>query len=157
MRVKAAFIVLMGNQQVAWNVLGHRLYPALPAEVAKEIFHLRFEIQTVPQDQIGPCQCNDVAPRLTVGMRVHARAHQPLHGDPCATNNLSGVGDHACCRDHVQRRGGRSIGCQRGKCCRGRTHKKMAAVHRKRRRFSHHENEYASHSQRVNENANNSQ
>ena len=70
---------------------------ALALQIVKEVFHLRFEIETMPQHQIGTCHGDNVAAGLTVGMWVNPGTHQPFDLDLVPANLARGIRDHASC------------------------------------------------------------
>jgi hypothetical protein len=76
MRVVAVRIIVMRNQKVARQVVRNRDHGAGFAEFDQEFLHLRLEVETVPQDQIGIRRCDDIAARLAVGMRIDAGPHE---------------------------------------------------------------------------------
>jgi len=105
MRVVLALVVLVPDQQVFRHRFADGDDIAPPGQLVHEFLHLRFEIEAVPEHEIGLGHGEDVGARLTIGMRIDTRPHQRLHIDQLAAHLSNGVGDHAGRGDHSDRGG----------------------------------------------------
>ena len=81
----------------------------------EEVFHLGFQKEAVPEDEIGLCHGRNIGAGLAIGVRVNTRSHQGAHLDNVATDLAGGVGDHAGCRNdlHLVVRRQRSLASRR--------------------------------------------
>jgi hypothetical protein len=115
MRVVAVCVIVVGNQQVARQLVGDGDHRAGFAEFDQELLHLRLEVETVPETRSAFAVRDDIAARLPIGVRVDARAHQAAETlDQVAADFPRCVGDHAGRSDdgHTLLRA-RAKGCER--------------------------------------------
>ena len=93
-RIEVPRIINAVQKLASGNILanGHRLLAA--AHLLEDPFHLRLQIQTVVENDIGLGQLVDVTLRRFVQMRVHARAHQTPYLDAVAADFAGDIGDH---------------------------------------------------------------
>ena len=120
MRIVFVGIIIMGQQFGLIHTLGHRNNGAFAFQIVEEILHLCFQIEAMPQDQVGAGHGDDVTAGLTIRMRVNAGAHQALNLNLITTDLTGGIGDHTGGGNHLQRRlgPGRQWQCSgQGQCC----------------------------------------
>ena len=106
MRVVLVVVIVMAKQHVFRQRLGdgHDIPPF--GQIAHEVFHLRFEVKAVPQNEIGARYRRDICARLPIGMRIDAGAHECLHLNEIAADLADGIRDHAGRRDDIEPRFG---------------------------------------------------
>ena len=95
MRIEAVFVILVRQKQVTRQAFGDGQHVSAAGKIFEELFHLRFEIKAMPQNDIRPRRCHDVRPGLTVRMGIDARPHKRLDRNDFSTHHASRIGDHA--------------------------------------------------------------
>mmetsp|Transcript_1897 Transcript_1897/g.3265 ORF Transcript_1897/g.3265 Transcript_1897/m.3265 type:complete len:324 (-) Transcript_1897:117-1088(-) len=93
--VKLIRIVIVPTQQFTWQRVSHSHHCATLLQLMHEVFHLRFQIQTMPQHKVGFGHCDNVCTGLSVSMRINPSSHKTLHLNGIASNALRGVRNHA--------------------------------------------------------------